>query len=99
MRGPSYFPALDSETKTVVQIDTKDLVKLVDMKELIINKNELDRLKNEGKTPYFVHGMYKKRLFNDRPISNAPVYLQSKSNLCPQCDKFGLSFEVGGMFD
>ena len=39
---PVLFSGVNSETKTLVQIDTKDLVnKLVDMKELIINKNEL----------------------------------------------------------
>jgi hypothetical protein len=99
MRGPSYFPALDSETKTVVQIDTKHLVKLIDRKELVINGDELDRLKNEGKIPYFVKGMYKKRLFSGKPISTEPTYLQSKSNLCPKCDKYKLAFVSGGMFD
>jgi hypothetical protein len=98
-RGHSYFPSLDSKSKSVVQIDTSDLIELVDRRALVVNMNELNRLKDDGKTPYFVKGMYKKRLFSGKPISTAPLYLQSKSNLCPNCNKFKLTFLFGGLFD
>jgi hypothetical protein len=98
-RGKSHFPAFDAQSKTVVQIDTSDLVQLIDLKELRINKEELNRLQEEGKIPYFVKTMFKKPLFSGRPISEAPLYLQSKSNLCPKCNRYKLEFEFVGLFD
>ena len=98
-RGKSHFPALDTKSKTVIQIDTNDLVKLIDLKELRINVEELIRLREEGKIPYFVKTMFKKRLLSRRPISPAPLYLQSKSNLCPKCGRYKLEFEFVGLFD
>ena len=98
--GPSYFPAFDSKHKSVVQIDTNHFVELVDSKEFMIDLAELESLKEQGKIPYFVRGMFKKRrLFKEESISDAPLHLQSKHNLCPRCNKYSLSFEPVGLFD
>jgi hypothetical protein len=100
IQGYSYFPALDSKHKSVVQIDTNHFVDLVDSKEFVIDLAELEKLKEQGKIPYFVKGMFKKkRLFKEESISDAPLHLQSKHNLCPKCGKFSLSFEFVGLFD
>ena len=100
IRAHSYFPALDSRHKSVVHIDTSNLVDLVDSKEFIIDLAELERLQEQGKIPYFVKGMFKKkRLLGEKSISDDPLYLQSKHNLCPKCGKFRLSFEFVGLFD
>ncbi len=94
IRQHSYFPALDTKHKSVVHIDTSNLVDLVDSKEFIIDLAELDRLKEEGKIPYFVKGMFKKkRLVRENSISDDALYLQSKHNLCPKCNKYALSFQ------
>ena len=73
---------------------------LVNSKEYIIDLVELERLKEEGKIPYFVKGMFKKkRLVREKSISDDPLYLQSRHNLCPKCNKYSLSFEFVGLFD
>jgi hypothetical protein len=100
VQGHSYFPALDSNRNSVVQLDTNNYVDLVDSKEFLIDLAELERLKDEGKIPYFVKGMFKKRrLFGEGSISDSPLRLQSNHNLCPKCGKFSLSFEFVGLFD
>jgi len=100
VQGYAYFPALDSKHKTVIHIDTSLFVDLVDSKEFSIDLAELERLNEEGKIPYFVRGMFKKkRLVKVKSISDTPLHLQSKYNLCPRCGKFSLSFEDVGLFD
>ena len=99
MRGKGYFPAFDSRTKSVVQIETDKLVEIVDQKELVINADVLNAYKKEDKTPYFDKGMFRWRLFSGKPISGSPLYLQSKFNRCPQCNRYRLRFEFVGLFD
>lgn len=97
--GSSYFPALDFKKKTIIQIDINDLVEVVERRNLIIISAKVNRLKGDGKIPYFVRGMFKKKLLKDDSISTAPLYLQRKNNYCPKCGKYRLTFREVGVFD
>src|SRR5579863_4437976 len=69
-----YFPAFDSKRKTEVQIDISALVEEFDQKDSIINIDGLNELKEKGKIPYFVKGMYKRTKLIGEPISSASLY-------------------------
>jgi hypothetical protein len=97
--GISYFPAFDSHSYTVTQIDTGDLVEIVDKMNLVIKTAEVNKLKDLGKVPYFVKGMFKKGIRTGKPISTSPLYLQRKKNYCPKCGKYKLTFFNVGVFD
>jgi hypothetical protein len=97
--GYFYFPALDFHNNTVTEIEINDLVEVVERWNLVIMSARVGKLKGDGKVPYFVKGMFKKRLIKDIPISTSPLYLQRKNNYCPKCGKYKLSFAEIGLFD
>ncbi len=99
IQGISYFPAFDSHNNIVTEIDTGDLVEIVDKMNLVIKSAEVNKLRDLGKVPYFVKGMFKKGLSTGGPISTSPLYLQRKKNYCPKCGKYKLSFKEVGLFD
>ncbi len=80
-------------------MEITNLIESIDRKEIDVDTTELDRFSGEGKIPYFSNGMFGTPLLNDTPISDAPLYLQPKFNFCPKCDKYGLEFEIVGLFD
>jgi hypothetical protein len=97
--GYFYFPALDFHNNTVTEIEINDLVEVVEKWNLVIISAKLRKQKGGGKIPYFVKGMFKKRLIKDIPISTSPLYLQRKNNYCPKCGKYRLTFSNVGLFD
>jgi hypothetical protein len=97
--GIFYFPALDLHSKKVIYIDIIDLAEVVERRHLTITSAKVNKLKGDGKIPYFVKGMFKKGLIKDIPISSSPLYLQSKNNYCPKCGKYRLKFAEIGLFD
>ena len=97
--GSSYFPALDFQKKTIIEIDINDLVEVVERRNIDIISARVKELKGDGKVPYFVKGMFKKKLIKDIPISTAPLYLQRKNNYCPKCGRYKMTFKEVGVFD
>jgi hypothetical protein len=97
--GIFYFPALDFHNNTVTEIEINDLVEVVEKWNLVIITAKVKKLKGDGKVPYFVKGMFKKRLIKDIPISSSPLYLQTKNNYCPKCGKYRMNFAEIGLFD
>ncbi len=97
--GFSIFQPLIFIIKQSFEIDINDLVEVVERRNLIIISAKVNKLKGDGKIPYFVKGMFKKGLIKDIPITNSPLYLQRKNNYCPKCGKYRMKFAEIGLFD
>ena len=62
------------------------------------NNEELARCKSEMKLPYFESEMFEWNGNENQILSENP-HLQAKYNYCPQCEQYGLQFEVWGPFE
>lgn len=99
MRGIFHFPSYDTKGGQVVDTNVSDLLEIRNGREVYINPDKIERMKARGKVLYFTPGAFKRKLFLGRPLSTAPLYLQSKYNYCPKCEKFKLRFLEVGLFD
>ena len=79
--------------------NVSELLEIRNGREVYVNPVKIERMRERGKFLYFSPGAFKRKLFIGRPLSTAPLYLQSKYNYCPKCEKYKLRFSEVGSFD
>jgi hypothetical protein len=96
--GCFYFPALHAERKMITQVDISRYLEINACPASGENNEELARFKSEKKLPYFDQDMFEWNGKENEILSESP-HLQAKYNYCPQCEQFGLQFEVWEPFE
>ena len=97
-QGCFYFPALHADRKKIIQINISRYLELNACPESRDNNEELLRFKSEMKMPYFESEMFEWNGNENQMLSEIP-HLQAKYNYCPQCEQYGLQFEIWGPFE
>jgi hypothetical protein len=97
-QGCFYFPALYVDRKKVIQIDIARWLELNACPDSCSKNEELAKFKSEMKLPYFESEMFEWNGCENEILSETP-HLQAKYNYCPQCEQYGLQFEVWGTFE
>ena len=96
--GSYYFPALQADRRKIIQVDISRYLEIDACPTTRNNNEELLRFRSEKKLLYFLDEMFEWNGCENEILSEFP-HLQSKFNFCPQCEKFGLQFQVWEPFE
>ena len=98
IQGYHYFPALHAARRKIIQINIHRYLEINACPESRDKNEELARFKSEKRIPYFEQDMFEWNGNENEILSESP-HLQAKYNYCPQCEQYGLQFNIWSSFE